>query len=87
MSNYVQESYKPVQITGTGTFTNSSNGVGGFLCVTTGTIGITTNTTPPRTIVPTLSVTAGIYYPMPFTGSVDGLIITSVSAVGVLGVH
>lgn len=87
MSNYVQESYKPVQIAGSGTFTNSSNGVGGFLCTTGGTITITTNTTTPRTIVPTLTVVAGVYYPMPFTGSSDGLIITSVSAVGVLGVH
>lgn len=87
MSNYVQESYKPVQITGTGTFINSSNGVGGFLCITGGTISIVTNSTPARTIVPTFTVTAGIYYPMPFTGSHDGLVVTSVSAVGVLGVH
>lgn len=88
MSNYVQESYKPFVISGTGTTTSPSNGIGGFLCTASGTITIQTNDPTPKTIIPTLAVTAGIYYPMPFQGSHQGIIVTSAAgAAGTLGVH
>lgn len=87
MSAYVQERYKPVQIGVNATVSTPSNALGGFLCVTAGTISIVTNTTTPRTILPTFTVTAGIYYPLPFHTSLEGATITAAGgASGVLGV-
>jgi ABC-type transporter lipoprotein component MlaA len=87
VSGYVQERYKPVQIGVNSTTISTSSGLGGFLCVAAGSIAITTNNTVPKTIIPTLAVSAGVYYPFPFVGSIEGLIITTTGgASGVLAV-
>lgn len=86
MSNYVMERYHAVQIPANATTIVNTSGIGGFLAIAAGTIAITTNTVTPRTIVPTLTVAANTYYPLPFFASIEGIVVTTAGgASGVLG--
>lgn len=65
----VEESYGYVQFAADadGLVIGLTNGgsIGGFLCQTSGTIKLNKDTSGGATIVDTLAVTAGIFYPIP----------------------
>lgn len=86
MSNYVMERYHAHQIPANATTIVNESGIGGFLAITAGTIAVVTNTVISRTIIPTLTVAANTYYPLPFFASVEGMVVTTAGgASGVLG--
>lgn len=65
MSQPVQESYNPAPIGVDGTFTNNAANVslGGFNCVTAGTMTITSNAAAQVTNLP---LAAGAFVPLPY---------------------
>lgn len=88
----VNESYSPVPAAANSTTVLlGANGgaIGGFLCVTAGSVKLT-YTTGGGTIVDTMAVAAGTFYPMPFTfppGASGGVTATlSGGAAGTFGV-
>jgi hypothetical protein len=64
----VQETFSYKPLTASGVLLGSSGGaLGGFLCTVAGTVKITEGQSGAgATIVDTLAVTAGTFYPMPF---------------------
>lgn len=88
MSNYIQEQYRPVSVGVNATVINPSNGIGGFVAITSGTLTIKKNNVAQDIVVNAVPVTAGVYLPLPFIIALDGVIaITAGGASGVLGVH
>src|SRR3546814_17329557 len=63
---FITERYKPVVlgVNATYNFPQGAQNIGGFLCVTAGTITVVNQAG--TTIVNALPVSAGVYYPMPF---------------------
>lgn len=85
----VRERYSPVVIAADGTILLSTGQVGGFLCLTSGTITVTRNNEDGTTtvIVNGVPVTAGVYTPIPFLLSSHGGTVTLAGgASGTLGV-
>lgn len=64
MSERIQEHYRPVPIAANGSFVGEVNQLGGFLCVTSGTLTVVDGAGV--TVVATIAVTAGVYLPLPF---------------------
>lgn len=87
MSAY-QERYSPIVVGVNATVQLTGSAVGGFLCLTGGTITVTKNTAAGVvTIVNAVPVTAGVYTPMPFYLGPDGGSVTlGGGASGTLGV-
>jgi len=92
MGGHVSERYSPVPV-GVNTTVSSpnTNAVGGFLCVTSGTISLSNLNTLQgvqqyMTIFTSLPVTAGVYYPIPFQTNGGYSFTTAGGASGVLGV-
>lgn len=65
----------------TATVFAANNGIGGFLCTISGTLTLSDGST---TFVNAMAVTAGIWYPLPFTIQA-GTLTTAGGAAGVLG--
>lgn len=89
MSNYTRLRYTPIQVGAGATVKFTSNSIGGFLCVTSGSITVTAvdDFGNSVTVVPVTAVTAGTWLPLPFyLGTQGGTIVSSGGAVGVLGV-
>lgn len=90
MGNIVRERYNPVPLAANASFvTNSKDSIGGFLCITAGTLTVTRNTDvgTSQTVVNALPVAAGVYYPLPFfLGTYGGTITLAGGASGTLGV-
>lgn len=91
MGGHVSERYSPKPI-GVNTTDSSYNStaIGGFLCVTSGNISLTTNAVlqgvpQPVTIFTNFPVVAGVYYPLPFAMQGGYVFTTSGGASGVLG--
>lgn len=87
MSNIIQERYNPVPIgvSASYTFTQGSpSGIGGFLCITAGTITVTR--ADGVVIVNAFPMTAGTYVPMPFFVAPGATVVLAGGASGVLGV-
>lgn len=85
----IKERYSPIVLAANGSATLTGSMVGGFLCITSGTITITglTDAGASRTIVNALPVTAGVYYPIPFyIGEKGGTVTLAGGASGTLGV-
>lgn len=83
MSAFVQERYHSIICAVNAPTSFTSNGVGGFIAVTTGFIAIATSAGV--SLLPTVAVTAGVYLPIPMYVSVNGgVITTSGGASGVL---
>lgn len=85
----VRERYSPIPLDTDATYELTGNSVGGFLCVADGTITVMANKEDGSqiTIVDTLPVSAGIYYPIPFyLGKNNGVVILSGGAKGTVGV-
>lgn len=84
----IQEQYKPVILAANASVISNSMGVGGFLCITSGTLTISKNTQAGTIIVNAMPVTAGTWVPMPLFVGTDGMVITAAGgASGVLGVN
>lgn len=68
MSGNVKERYTPFPMAADSTLVLTSDSIGGFLALTTGTITVTRNNDDgtTTTIVNGVAVTAGIYTPLPF---------------------
>jgi len=65
----IQERYTPLPVAANSTVIIYGDNVGGFLCTTSGTITLVSNAHDGKvqtTIVNAMSVTAGIWYPLPF---------------------
>lgn len=88
MAGVVTERYHPVVLAANATAVIPEQSIGGFLCVTAGTITITsTRVAGPFTIVNAMPVAAGVYYPIPYyLGSNGGSVTLAGGASGVLGV-
>jgi hypothetical protein len=83
----VQERYNAVQVGVNATADITSNGLAGFLCLTSGSITISKKSPGTPVILPPLSVVASVYYPLPFyLGHDGGTIVASGGASGVLAV-
>ena len=83
----IQERYKPVVLAANGTY-NIPYGVqsmGGFLCITAGTLTVTNNAG--TVIVNALPVSAGVYYPIPFylENGQSGTVVAAGGASGTIG--
>jgi hypothetical protein len=84
-----RERYSPVVIAANGTVTLSTGQIGGFLCLTAGTITVTRNNEDGTTtvIVNAVPVTAGLWTWMPFLlTSHGGTVTLAGGASGTLGV-
>lgn len=85
----VQERYKPIVVGANSTVDINNNGVGGFLCTVTGTMTLVANAADGKaatTLINAMTVTAGVYYPLPFyLGSNGGTFTTAGGGAGVLG--
>lgn len=99
MSVYQQARYKPVIVPTAGTVNFTGNGIGGFLCITAGTITINRlvsaddaqgPTQPAGTYQPVIvafPVTAGQYVTLPFfIATAGGQIVAGAGCSGVLAV-
>lgn len=86
----VREQYTPVPVAANSTTTISNVAIGGFLCTAAGTITLVANAADGKaqtTIINAMSVSAGVYYPLPFVlGKQGGTFTTASSAAGVLAV-
>ena len=88
----VAERYSPRPVAANGVITDYGvNSIGGFLCVTSGTLTLTNNSNirgvaEPVVLFTNLPVTAGVYYPMPFRVNGGFTLTCSSGASGVLGV-
>jgi len=86
----VRERYTPVPVAANATVAITSSSIGGFLCVTSGTITIVANPQDGKvatTIVSAFPVTSGFYYPFPFYLSSNGGSVTLAGgASGTLGI-
>lgn len=94
MSGKIQEQYAVRVLAAATTYTNigggDKTGVGGFLCVTAGTLtivrrGNTLNFPTGEVIINALPCTAGVYYPMPFEIGFNFDVTTGTGLTGVLG--
>lgn len=77
---HVQEFYVPLAVAANTTTPLASLQLGGFLCVTSGTITVVANASggqPARTIINAFPVSAGIYYPLPFYLGTEGGVFTT----------
>jgi hypothetical protein len=86
---HVQERYSPVVLGANSTVRINSQGTGGFLCTTSGTITLVRDNGggSTTTLINAMAVTAGIYYPLPFLlGQYGGTFTTAGGAIGLLGV-
>lgn len=86
MSGFYQERYAPLVITGAGTTivgNSDKNAVGGFLCITAGTLTVQRH--DGSIVVNALPCAAGIYYPMPFYIGYNFVVIAGTGLTGVLG--
>lgn len=83
----IQERYKPIPMAVNSTYAipASLQGIGGFLCITSGTLTLVNNAG--TTIVNAVPVTAGSYLPMPFAleAGQSGSITLAGGASGVVG--
>lgn len=81
----IKERYQPEPVGVNATETISGESIGGFLCLTAGTITITSNTM--GNVITALPVTAGVYVPLPFyIGVAGGTITTAGGASGTLAI-
>lgn len=81
----IQERYNPVVVGSNSSVPIHGNNVGGFLCVTSGTVSLVTNPADGKeatTLFTGLPVTAGVYYPIPFYLGRNGGVFTSASGAG-----
>lgn len=69
---YIQERYRPTVMAANATVTTPSSGLGGFLCVTSGTITVTMNNTAATPMLTAFPVLAGVYYPLVMLGDING---------------
>lgn len=84
--NIIQESYMPKVMTTSGAVVGGRGGLlGGFLCTTSGTLQLRDGDASGTVIVPSVAVSAGVYYPMPF-GFSTGLYAELTGAQGTFGV-
>lgn len=87
MSGYIQERYTPVPLGVAATFvfpSGSPTGIGGFLCITAGTITVTRADSV--VLVNAFPMTAGTYVPMPFAVGAGATVTLGAGASGTLGV-
>lgn len=87
----VFERYAPIPVGVNSTVTSGTNSIGGFLCVTSGAITVSTTgalqgVSTATTLFTNFPVTAGTYYPMPFVTIGGVKLVASSGASGVLGV-
>lgn len=88
----VSERYSPVVVAANATVsTTGGSAIGGFLCVTAGTVSLSNQANlagvaVPVTIFTGLPVVAGVYYPMPFSMNGGYVFTAAGGASGVLGV-
>ena len=87
--HHVFERYNPLVIPVSTAIKTTASGMGGFLCVTAGTLTVATG--DGTTIISALPVTAGTFYPMPFRlhhniSNGGATITTAGGASGVLGI-
>lgn len=83
----ITERYAPFVMGVNQSRTNESDHIGGFLCITTGTltVEVVDLTGSYAMLINALPVTAGVYYPLPFYTSARGSRITTAGgASGVL---
>ncbi len=79
----IKERYTPQTVAVNSTVTIGGDSIGGFLCLTAGTVTLTSNTT--GNVITALPVTAGVYVPMPFLlGVAGGTFTTAGGASGTL---
>lgn len=86
---YVKERYAPHPVSADGSLTVRGDSIGGFLCITAGTITVIRNNDDgtTTTIVAALPVSAGVYYPIPFyLGKNGGSVTLAGGASGVVGI-
>ncbi len=78
----VKEAYTPYPVAADGTVVVNGPQMGGFLCVTGGTVTVTNDDAV--VLVNALPVTAGVYYPMPirFGGHGGGKLVCAGGASG-----
>jgi hypothetical protein len=87
MSNYIQERYTPVSLGVAATYvfpSGSPSGMGGFLCITAGTITVTR--ADGVVVVNAFPMTAGTYVPMPFFLGSGATVTLGAGASGTLAV-
>jgi hypothetical protein len=87
MSGYIQERYTPVPLGVAVTYvfpSGSPTGIGGFLCITAGTITVTRS--DGVVLVNAFPMTAGTYVPMPFATGAGATVTLGAGASGTLGV-
>ena len=84
----IREMYQPIALGVNASSAIKTLQVAGFLCVTSGSLTITSNAeTGTFTLISSLPVVAGSYYPMPFyLGANGGTVTLAGGASGVLGV-
>ncbi len=81
----VQEGYTGNRIAANSTNDRRCNNVAGFLADAAGTITVTLLDTPNVTLISTMAVVAGGYYPMPFRVNAAGVrVVTASDAAGCL---
>lgn len=84
MANVVSERYNPEVVGVNATITLTADSIGGFLCVTSGTVTVVD--ARGTTVVNALPVTAGGYYPIPFyLEGAGGTVTTAGGASGTVG--
>jgi hypothetical protein len=84
----VQETFEHKTMTASGALCGSAGAVlGGFLCVTSGTVALDYGTDATGTdIVPTMAVTAGVFHPMPFSLTREAYATLAGGATGVFAI-
>ena len=58
--------YRPFAANAAGAVTSNGGALGGFACVTAGTLTLTENTGGGTVVLATMAVSAGIFYTLPF---------------------
>jgi hypothetical protein len=84
----IQERYNPKVVGANATVNINTTSMGGFLCTASGTITLVSKATDSKaqtTLLNAMSVSAGVYYPIPvYLGSNGGTFTTASSAAGLL---
>ena len=81
----IKERYQPQPVGVNATVAISGESIGGFLCLTAGTVTLTSNQN--GAVITALPVTAGVYVPLPFyLGVAGGTFTTAGGASGTLAV-